>query len=113
MTQILEPGQLSIPKSVFYKLTKEVVQDAKDSESLFYPTRISADAVVQLQKTAENYLTDIFEKTDLAENKILTLEAYKDVAKELDNEQRESVFDRSGNERTILNYDSDNDVIIE
>jgi len=103
----LLPGQLSIPKSVFYRLVKEVVNEAKVRDELAYPSRISAEAVNELQTTAENYITDIFEQTEIPENKILTLDTFKAVQANIMAAQRESLHKRAANDRTILEYDDE------
>jgi len=113
MAKVLAPGELSIPRSVFHKLVKEVVQDERERRAYCYPTRISAKAVKELQKTAESYLSDIFEKTELPENKILTLETFQTVRAVHDQEEAESVYNRGEHDKTILTFDEDNDVIIE
>ena len=103
----------SIPKSVFYGLVKELVNDQTEEREIQFPNRVSADAVALLQRTTEDYIADIFEKTETPESKILTVDHFK-LAHTTHDADELADLRRAGageSEKTILDYDSEDDIM--
>lgn len=103
----------SIPKSVFYGLVKELVHERVECSAGTYPNRVSAGAVALLQRTTEDYLTDIFEKTETSENKILTVDDFKLARGQHDTDEHRVRLGLGEGKKTILDYDSENDTLME
>jgi len=98
----------SIPKSVFYDLVKELVQEQSASP---LPNRVSGKAVTLLQLTTEEYIADIFKRTETTENKILNVEHFQEARKTHDYEEGQTLMNTEDGFKTILTYDDDMDVL--
>jgi hypothetical protein len=103
----------SIPRSVFYGLVKELVHDQTEDRQTRFPNRVSAGAVKLLQRTTEDYITDIFERTETPENKILTVDSFKLARTNHDIDEHTTRLGLKEGEKTILDYNSDNDELME
>lgn len=105
--------QASIPKSVFYDLVKELVHDQTEERETQFPNRVSGRAVELLQRTTEDYIADIFEKTATPENKILNVDSFKAARAEHDLAEAKARMDIPEGHKTILDYDDDTDTLFE
>ena len=106
---------MSIPKSVFLNLVKEVVGNEveKRGDENVFPNRVSSEAVAILQRTAEAYLTNVFTKTDSSENKILSVDNFKAAQTQHDIDEKLLFSNITEGEKTILDFDEENDTLFE
>ena len=100
------PASASIPRSVFYGLVKELVQDESEE-----PHRVSGQAVKLLQLTTEDYIANVFAKTETVDNKILNVESFQEARKRHDYEEEQCLVNSVGGQKTILTYDDETDVL--
>ena len=102
---------VSIPKSVFYGLVKELVQDQHEEEyEGDTTTRVSATAVTLLQRTTEEYIADIFGRTYTPETKILTVDRFNGARSSYDSEELLRFHNIPEGHKTIIDYDSEDDI---
>lgn len=103
--------QASIPKSVFYDLVKELVNDQTEEREIQFPNRVSGRAVELLQRTTEDYISEIFKKTGTDENKILNVDSFKAARVEHDLSEEKARMDIPEGHKTILDYDDETDTL--
>jgi len=103
----------SIPKSVFYDLVKEVVHDQTEEREIEFPNRVSGKAVALLQRTSEEYIATIFERTATPENKILNVDNFQAARMSHDSDEETARLGIDEGEKTILTYDDSTDVLFE
>ena len=106
MATVTTPVPGSIPKRVFYGLVKELVQNESEE-----PHRVSGQAVKLLQLTTEDYISNIFAKTETVDNKILNVEIFQEARKRHDYEEEQCLATSVGDKKTILTYDDETDVL--
>jgi len=97
----MSASKISIPKSVFHKLVREPVDERTEEPG---SKRLRAGAVLNLQTATEDFLVDIFERTDVGENKTLEVEHFKSAKARYEAEVRTKYLD---GRQSILDYDFD------
>ena len=111
MTDTTSSCPNSIPKSVFHHIVKDVVQESVHDTPSFCgweSSRVSSKAVALLQATAEQYITEVFKKSGVEENKILNVEAFMEASKS--HEEEETKTDTEEGMKTILDYESGDEI---
>ena len=96
----MSASKISIPKSVFHKLVRELVDERTEPGS----KRLSAGAVLNLQTATEDFLVDIFERTEVGENKTLEVEHFQSAKARYEADARTKYLD---GRQSILDYDFD------